>query len=58
MFLRKWKGLYRKLEASLKNQSLAELPVSGRYYAMDRDKRWDRTKLARCPSRRCWGRGR
>ena len=36
-----------KLEAKLKEIGLGAIAtVSGRYYAMDRDKRWDRTKLA------------
>jgi 2,3-bisphosphoglycerate-independent phosphoglycerate mutase len=40
-------GYIRDLRAYLKAQGLGEVAtVSGRYYAMDRDKRWDRVKLA------------
>lgn len=36
----------RDLEAHLKNSSGKIASVVGRYYAMDRDKRWERVKLA------------
>ncbi len=37
----------RKLEEKLKEIGIGRIAtVSGRYYAMDRDQRWDRTKLA------------
>jgi 2,3-bisphosphoglycerate-independent phosphoglycerate mutase len=36
----------RKLEARLQDSNVAIASVTGRYYAMDRDKRWERTKLA------------
>lgn len=37
----------KELEAYCKESEVAAIAtVSGRYYAMDRDKRWDRTKLA------------
>ncbi|WP_048177429.1 2,3-bisphosphoglycerate-independent phosphoglycerate mutase [Methanosarcina barkeri] len=40
-------GDIKKLEAFCKEHGNAKIAtVSGRYYAMDRDKRWDRTKLA------------
>lgn len=40
-------GDIRKLDAFCKAHGNAKISsVSGRYYAMDRDKRWDRTKLA------------
>lgn len=44
-------GFIRELETSLKNHSTRGTScfiasLSGRYYAMDRDKRWDRLKLA------------
>lgn len=35
-----------KLEADLKSSGAKIATVIGRYYAMDRDKRWDRNKLA------------
>jgi 2,3-bisphosphoglycerate-independent phosphoglycerate mutase len=36
-----------RLEACMKNIGLGKIAtISGRYYAMDRDKRWDRTELA------------
>ena len=36
-----------KIEAFLKNNNMGKVAtLSGRYYAMDRDGRWDRTKLA------------
>jgi 2,3-bisphosphoglycerate-independent phosphoglycerate mutase len=36
-----------RLEAKLREHGNASISmISGRYYAMDRDKRWDRTKLA------------
>jgi 2,3-bisphosphoglycerate-independent phosphoglycerate mutase len=40
-------GYVVKLERKLKEIGLGRIvTVSGRYYAMDRDKRWERTKLA------------
>ena len=40
-------GFIRELQAHL-NQSVGKIAtVSGRYYAMDRDKRWERTKKAK-----------
>ena len=37
----------KELDTFCKNMETAKIAtVSGRYYAMDRDKRWDRTKLA------------
>ncbi len=40
-------GYVEKLESKLKEIGLGRIAtVSGRYYAMDRDKRWERTKLA------------
>jgi 2,3-bisphosphoglycerate-independent phosphoglycerate mutase len=37
----------KELDAFCKENGIAKIAtVSGRYYAMDRDKRWDRTKLA------------
>lgn len=36
----------KNLEASLKNSVGTIATVSGRYYAMDRDKRWERVQLA------------
>ena len=37
----------KELDAFCKENGSAKIAtVSGRYYAMDRDKRWDRTKLA------------
>ncbi|HHV79875.1 MAG TPA: 2,3-bisphosphoglycerate-independent phosphoglycerate mutase [Firmicutes bacterium] len=40
-------GFIRSLEARLqKNDSVRIATVMGRYYAMDRDKRWERTKKA------------
>jgi 2,3-bisphosphoglycerate-independent phosphoglycerate mutase len=37
----------KEIESTLKDVDLGEFAtVSGRYYAMDRDKRWDRIKLA------------
>lgn len=40
-------GDIKKLDAFCKEHGNAKIAtVSGRYYAMDRDKRWDRTKLA------------
>ncbi|PAV13491.1 2,3-bisphosphoglycerate-independent phosphoglycerate mutase [Methanosarcina spelaei] len=40
-------GDIRELDAFCKEHGSAKIAtVSGRYYAMDRDKRWDRTKLA------------
>lgn len=41
------KDYIEKLEAKLEELEFGRIAtVSGRYYAMDRDKRWDRTKLA------------
>lgn len=39
-------GFVRELENHLKNSAGTIATVSGRYYAMDRDKRWERVKLA------------
>lgn len=39
-------GFIRELETHLKNSAGTVATVSGRYYAMDRDKRWERVKLA------------
>lgn len=39
-------GFVRELEDHLKNSAGTIATVSGRYYAMDRDKRWERVKLA------------
>lgn len=39
-------GFVRELEEHLKNSAGTIATVSGRYYAMDRDKRWERVKLA------------
>jgi len=39
-------GFVRELENHLKNSAGTIASVSGRYYAMDRDKRWERVKLA------------
>lgn len=39
-------GFVKDLEAHLKQSVGAIATVSGRYYAMDRDKRWERVKLA------------
>lgn len=39
-------GFVRELESHLKNSAGTIASVSGRYYAMDRDKRWERVKLA------------
>ena len=36
----------KKLEDFLKNKNTSLASVTGRYYAMDRDNRWDRTQLA------------
>jgi len=36
----------KDLETSIQNTSLKVASVIGRYFAMDRDKRWDRVKLA------------
>ncbi|MEM0201093.1 MAG: 2,3-bisphosphoglycerate-independent phosphoglycerate mutase [Candidatus Micrarchaeaceae archaeon] len=36
-----------ELESIMKNKGIGKIAtISGRYYAMDRDKKWDRTKLA------------
>jgi 2,3-bisphosphoglycerate-independent phosphoglycerate mutase len=41
------KGYVEKLEAALAKTGVGKIAsVSGRYYAMDRDKRWERVKLA------------
>ncbi|MSU76340.1 2,3-bisphosphoglycerate-independent phosphoglycerate mutase [Patescibacteria group bacterium] len=41
------KGPIAKLEEEMKARDLGRIAsVSGRYYAMDRDRHWDRTKLA------------
>jgi 2,3-bisphosphoglycerate-independent phosphoglycerate mutase len=39
-------GYLKKLEADLKSSNAKIATVVGRYFAMDRDKRWDRNKLA------------
>jgi 2,3-bisphosphoglycerate-independent phosphoglycerate mutase len=40
-------GYLKNLEAVIAKAGVGQIAsVSGRYYAMDRDKRWDRTKLA------------
>ncbi len=39
-------GFIKNLEAHLNNSAGKIATVSGRYYAMDRDKRWERVKLA------------
>ena len=36
----------KKLEEKLKESKIRIATITGRYYGMDRDKRWDRTKLA------------
>ena len=41
------KGFVEQLEAKMKEIGVGEVAsVMGRYYAMDRDKRWDRVELA------------
>ena len=40
------KGFIGNLESKISNLSAELVSVIGRYYAMDRDKRWDRVKLA------------
>ena len=41
------KGYVEELEEKIKEIGIGKIAtVSGRYYAMDRDKRWERTKLA------------
>lgn len=40
------KGFIEKLESKIENLSAELVNVIGRYYAMDRDKRWERVKLA------------
>ena len=40
------KGFIEKLESKISNLSAELVSVIGRYYAMDRDKRWERVKLA------------
>src|SRR6476660_4102197 len=39
-------GFLRACEKELKNSGAKIITVVGRYYAMDRDRRWDRTKKA------------
>ncbi len=39
-------GFIEELERHIKNQPIELASVIGRYYAMDRDKRWERVKLA------------
>ena len=39
-------GFISSLESRLKDSNVKLASVIGRYYAMDRDKRWERTKLA------------
>ncbi|MFM1794163.1 MAG: hypothetical protein RL642_548 [Bacteroidota bacterium] len=39
-------GFISDLEAHLKNNTATLASITGRYYAMDRDKRWERVKLA------------
>lgn len=39
-------GFISDLEAHLKNNTATLATITGRYYAMDRDKRWERVKLA------------
>ena len=40
-------GIIDKIDSYIKNNKIGSIcTVSGRYYAMDRDGRWDRTKLA------------
>ncbi|MBQ0788143.1 MAG: 2,3-bisphosphoglycerate-independent phosphoglycerate mutase [Oceanihabitans sp.] len=39
-------GFVTELEAHLENKNTKIASVTGRYYAMDRDKRWERVKLA------------
>jgi 2,3-bisphosphoglycerate-independent phosphoglycerate mutase len=41
-----WTWLYRRSENHLNETTGTIATVSGRYYAMDRDKRWERVKLA------------
>ena len=39
--------MWQQLEAKMKEIGVGEVAsVMGRYYAMDRDKRWDRVELA------------
>lgn len=40
------KGYIKNLESKIENLSAELVSVIGRYYAMDRDKRWERVKLA------------
>ncbi len=40
------KGFVKDLEAFIKDKSTKIASITGRYYAMDRDKRWERIKLA------------
>ncbi|RAU24036.1 2,3-bisphosphoglycerate-independent phosphoglycerate mutase [Paramagnetospirillum kuznetsovii] len=40
------KGFLERFEADIKGHDAFVATVSGRYYAMDRDKRWDRVSLA------------
>jgi 2,3-bisphosphoglycerate-independent phosphoglycerate mutase len=39
-------GFINELEVHLKNNTAKIASITGRYYAMDRDKRWERVKLA------------
>jgi 2,3-bisphosphoglycerate-independent phosphoglycerate mutase len=39
-------GFINDLEAHIKNNTAKIASITGRYYAMDRDKRWERVKLA------------
>ena len=39
-------GFVRQLEDHIKNSNTKLASITGRYYAMDRDKRWERVKLA------------
>ncbi len=39
-------GFLQELEAHIKKQDVQLASIIGRYYAMDRDKRWERVKLA------------
>ena len=38
-------GFVKQLESHIKNTNTEIATISGRYYAMDRDKRWERVKL-------------
>src|SRR5690606_14515367 len=39
-------GFVNQLEAHIQNTPAKLAPITGRYYAMDRDRRWERIKLA------------